>query len=172
MANRSLRFFSRVSVAVAALVGASGCSGSDAVSDMPDEKSASSSEVDACEAVSAETIEKMGLPPDIATELVDPAKPGCRWRGVNATAGADADLLLWILPPGTEPAAAGTVMISGVEVWLVVAASSDDDLARYAVPCGDKQLVLTYHRNHSPLGAEEALTLASTDLIEAYDCAS
>lgn len=173
MAHAPVRSFSTLLFAATALLVTSACSDDSAPEGSSAEQQgpAPASEIDACGALTAQAIEQLGLTEGDAVELVDPKKPGCEWSGVNAAAGGDAEVLLWVLESGSHSDFIGTVTISGVEVsvWQI---DSDDDGGRYVVPCGDQELVISYHQNHGPLGAEAALELAAADMINAYGCAA
>ncbi|WP_166741557.1 hypothetical protein [Cumulibacter soli] len=157
--------------AVVALIGVTGCSNNDtggAGGGSGDQQQPVADEVDACSSLSADTIDQLGLSQDDAIELTDPDEPGCEWKGINAADGADADILFWVLEPGSHTDSVGSVTIAGIEVtiWHI-----GDTSGRYVVPCGADELVLNYIQNHGPLTPTEALDLAAADLIDAYGCA-
>ena len=174
MAHGFTRFAWDFSLASAALLVASGCSGGGDAQGNPgaDAKPSLATDLEACDALSAETVKQLGFSGGDAVKLVDPETPGCQWSGSNAAAGADAEVLLWVLEPGSHDDSVGTVSISGVEVSIWQIDTYNDKTGRYVVPCGDDELVLSYHQNHGPLGAEAALAAVTADAIEAYGCAS
>lgn len=170
MARGSVRMLLAAAVASATALGLTGC-GQD--SDSPDAAGGSNpapspADVDACDALSAQTIEALGLPADIAAPVTSP-HPGCEWKGFNAADGANADMLLWVMDAGTLTDSEGTVELSGIDVsiWHM-----SDTGGRYVIPCGDSDLVLNYLPRKGPLGPEEGLLLAAEDVIATYGCAA
>lgn len=123
--------------------------------------------VDACSALTTNTLDALGLTDLEPQKLVDPTEPGCQWAGLNDY--VTPTLTLWVLDPESVDEGDDNVMVAGlsVNVW-----SLSDTSGRYVVRCGPVSLAVNYTTAKNPLPPSEALQLATEDVIAAYECAA
>lgn len=172
MRKRNGAFGAFLAVAMVGISALSGCSvntvtvtkngqvqTNDPVENLPD--------VDACSAVTAETLEALGLADVEPQDLVDPTAPGCEWSGFNDS--VTPSITLWVLDPESVDEGNETVMVAGlpVNVWAI-----NDTNGRYVVRCGPVSLAVNYTGTKDSLPPGEALQRATEDAIVAYDCAA
>lgn len=124
-------------------------------------------DVDACSALTAKTLEALGLTDVKPQKLVDPTEPGCQWAGLNDY--VTPTVTLWVLDPESADEGDDNVTVAGlpVNVWAI-----NDSSGRYVVRCGPVSLAVNYTSTKDSLSPNEALERATTDVIAAYDCAT
>lgn len=123
--------------------------------------------VDACSALTANTLEALGLIDVEPRKLVDPTEPGCQWAGFNNY--VTPTLTLWVLDPESVDEGEDNLTVAGlpVNVWVI-----SDTSGRYVVQCGPVSLAVNYSSAKDSLPPSDALQRATEDVIAAYDCAA
>ncbi|PRZ42305.1 uncharacterized protein DUF3558 [Antricoccus suffuscus] len=127
---------------------------------------APASDVDACKALTSQTLKTIGLADITPVPITDETKPGCDWSGTNDY--ITPSVTLWIRGASVGDPSNDTVTISGkkVEVWAM-----NSDVGRYIAICGKRSVTINYTQGKGPLAPPDALELTMKDALAAYDCA-
>lgn len=127
------------------------------------ERPLAADEVDACTALSDETLEALGLAELEPVELTTADAPGCDWSGINNY--TTPSLVVWVTEPETPSENDEIVTIDGVDVnvWSIAGNSG-----RYVAYFDDVTLSVNYLGAELDIDAHDALELAMRDVLAHY----
>ncbi len=122
-------------------------------------------DVDACKALTSQTLQALGLTDITPVPVTDKTKPGCDWSGANDY--ITPSVTLWVRSASVGDSSNDTVTIAGkkVQVWAI-----SSNAGRYVAICDKRSVTINYTQGKGPLGPTDALELTMKDSVAAYKC--
>lgn len=123
------------------------------------------SNVDACKALTPQSLDKLGLSNITPVPINDPDKTGCDWSGTNDY--VTPSMTLWVRSASVGDPSNDTVIVAGKEIQVYTV---NTDGGRYIAICGKRSVTINYTRGKGPLGPKDGLDLTMKDAVAAYHC--